>query len=373
MNRYYIQYHSKTLAALARRERQQTLPLPSWQFNFPGQSLNLALYDSVKKTANCNLHSGLNIVTCLNQDSLEKAKEISKNSVEMVLNLISFAILTYCEAAKLVTIIRIADKEPHSLEHYTYPFAGQDLIGSLRIVNESNFRLIFDAYNDNSHQQRVMRALTWLRKGLGEETNVDEFVCYWVALEVVKCILRRKLVWKIRNPGEWAGVEDIFINKLHFQDFRIIEKNARNALLHGHRELDDEFMKEIGEYVQPIRKTLIFCIGSILGIDDAAILAICDKDPRRIRRNPWAILEGNISGLPTDFDELAKNFPTIDTEIVNKEFSVDQKGELSMAFKVSHRFSAPKRAKLNIEAHQSWVDKETGIRQMNITEGPILK
>jgi hypothetical protein len=373
MNKYYIQYHSKTLAALAGRERQQTLPLPGWQFNFPGHSLKTALYDSVKKTTNSNLHTGLNIVTYLSQDSLEKAKEISKNSVEMLLNLISFATLAYCEPSKLATIISIADKEPHPLEHYTYPFAGQELIGSLRIVNESNFRLIFDAYNVSSHQQRVMRALTWLRKGLGEEAAVDEFVSYWVALEVVKCVLRRKLVWKVRNPGEWAGVEDIFVNKLHFQDFRIIKENARNALLHGHRELDNEFIREISGYVQPIRKTLIFCIGTILGLDDDAILVICNKDPRRIGRNPWAILEGDVSGLPTDFEELAKNFPTVDTEIVNKEFSVDQKGELSMAFKVSHRFSAPKSAKLNITACQSWGDRGTGIKQMHITAGPVLK
>jgi hypothetical protein len=361
------------LAAQARRERQQTLPLPGWQFNFPGQSLNLVLYDRVEKTPNCNLHSGLNIVACLNQDSLGKAKEISKNSVETVLNLISFATLTYCEAAKLITIIYLADNEPHALEHYVYPFAGQDLIGSTRIINESDFGLIFDAYNVNPHQQRVMRALTWLRKGVGEESHVDEFVCYWVALEVIKCILRRKLVWKIRNPGEWAGVEDIFINKLHFQDFRIIEKNARNALLHGHRELDDDFMKEIREYVQPIRKTLIFCIGTILGLDDDVIRVICDKDPRRIGRDPWAILEGNVSGLPTDFDELAKNFPAVDTEIVNKEFSVDQKGELNMAFRVSHRFSAPNGAKLNIVACQSWGDLNTGIRRMRIKEDPITE
>lgn len=181
------------------------------------------------------------------------------------------------------------------------------------------------------------------------------------------------MVWKVRNPGEWAGVEDIFVNKLHFQDFRIIKENARNALLHGHRELDNEFIREISGYVQPIRKTLIFCIGTILGLDDDAILVICNKDPRRIGRNPWAILEGDVSGLPTDFEELAKNFPTVDTEIVNKEFSVDQKGELSMAFKVSHRFSAPKSAKLNITACQSWGDRGTGIKQMHITAGPVLK
>ncbi len=303
MDKYCIQYNSRTLAALARREEQQELPLPAWQFNFPSHSLKMALYDSVKTTNNVNLHTGLNIIVYLDEDSPEKAGEISKSFAETLLNLVSFATSTYCDPSKLVTLIRIGDREPYEFEHYSYPFFRQELIGSLSVIEESTFRLIFDAYKNNPHQQRIMRALTWLRKGLGEETTVDEFVSYWVGLEVIKCILRRKLVWKIRNPGEWAGVEDIFTNKLNFQNFRTIEKNARNALLHGYRALDDQFVKEIDGYIEPVRKTLIFCIGSILGLQDGITLAICNKVPRRIRRNPWAVLEGNMSNLPTGFDE----------------------------------------------------------------------
>jgi hypothetical protein len=264
----------------------------------------------------------------------------------------------------------MGDRGPYEFEHYSYPFFGQELIGSLSVIEELTFRLIFDAYKDNPHQQRIMRALTWLRKGLGEETTVDEFVSYWVGLEVIKCILRRKLVWKIRNPGEWAGVEDIFTNKLNFQNFRTIEKNARNALLHGYRALDDQLVKEIDAYIEPVRKTLIFCIGSILGLQDDITLVICNKVPRRIRRSPWAVLEGNMSNLPAGFDELARDFPTINSEIVDKRFTVDEKGELSMAFKIRQTFIGPSEAKLEITASQSWVDKDSGIGHMNITVDP---
>jgi hypothetical protein len=367
MDRYCIHYNSRTLAALASRAEQQKLPLPAWQFAFPSHSLNLALFDSVKKTNNINLHIGLNIIVYLNEDSPERAKEISKSFTETILNLVSFATLTYCGSAKLVTLIRIGDSEPSEFEHYSYPFFGQELIGSLSAIEESTFGLIFDAYRRSAHQQRILRALTWLRKGLGEEATVDEFVSYWVGLEVIKHILRRKLVWKIRNPGEWAGVEDIFVNKLHFQDFGTIKRNARDALLHGYRPLNDQFIKEIDGYIEPVRETLIFCIGSILGFQDAVTLAICNKVPRRIRQNPWAVLEGNMSNLPREFNELTKAFPTIDSEIVDKKFSLDQKEELQMIFKINQSFTGPSMVKLERKALQAWIDKDSGITHMDIT------
>ena len=62
MNRYSIRYHSRTLAALTRRAKQQTFPLPGWIFNYPNlpsYELKIALSDHVKKTDNINLLPGV--------------------------------------------------------------------------------------------------------------------------------------------------------------------------------------------------------------------------------------------------------------------------------------------------------------------------
>lgn len=362
MNKYSIQYHSRTQVALAERDKQQIFPLPGWVFNFPVEGVKIYVFDAIKQIDDINLHAGLNIITALEANSLGEAKETSKSFIETTLNLVSFSTLTSCNPAKLVSTINITNKEAHPFRNYIYPFDEQEIIASLSVINEPTFRALFDAYTKSSQQQRTLRALTWLRKGICEENSTDEFVSYWVGLEVIKHILRRELKRKMRNVGEWDGVKDIFTNKLHFSDFDTIKKDARNGLLHGFRTLDDEFIKEIESYLEPIRKTLIFNIGSILGLEESTILTIANKTPRRIRRNPWSVVEGELKNIPRDFDELVKNYPIIEAEKANKQFSIDKRGELSLTFSISHHFQGPSSAKWEIKATELWGDKDAGIK-----------
>jgi len=324
------------------------------------------LFDSIKRTAEINLHTGLDIIMDLKANSVEKAAETSKNLAETLLNLVSFSTLAYCDSARLISMIDILDKEPWSFRHYVYPFGNQEIIGSLRTVGETLFGTIFETYDRNLNQQRILRALSWLRKGIGEENIVDEFISYWIGLEVTKPILRRNLARKMRNPEEWAGVEDIFINRLQFQNFDTIKRNARNGLLHGFRELDDDFIEEIKSYVVPIRKTLIYCIGSILGLGDSSISEICNKGPRRIRRDSWTVIKGDLRGLPRNFDGLVKDYPRIDAELTNKIFSVDQMGNLNMTFTVSHHFRGSSNTKWELRRAELWGDIDSGIDHIDI-------
>lgn len=367
MNRYCIQYHSRTSVALAERDKQQILPLTGWVFDFPVQEVKMFLFDAIKHTDDVNLHTGLNIVTALKASSLEEAKRTSKDFTESTLNLVSFSTLTSCSPAKLVGTINIsdADTEAYPFKSYAYPFDEQETIGSLSLINEPTFRVIFDAYIKNSHQPRILRALTWLRKGIGEENSVDEFTSYWTGLEVIKCILRRDLRRRVRHVREWDGVKDIFTNKLHFQDFDTIKKAGRNGLLHGFRELSSEFVAEISTYLEPVRKTLIFCIGSILGLQDSTILAIANKTPRRIRQNPWSVIEGVLQNIPRDFEELAKNYPIIEVQTTNKKFSINEKGALSITLRITHRFRGPSDARWKVKATELWGDKDAGIKYVD--------
>ncbi len=187
-----------------------------------------------------------------------------------------------------------------------------------------------------------------------------------MGLEITKPILRRILARKMHNPQEWAGVEDIFTNRLHFQNFDAIKQNARNGLLHGFRELDDSFMKEIGSSVDPIRKTLVYCIGSILGLEGNITLKVTKKNPRRIRRDPWTIIKGDLRGLPGNFYELVENYPRIDAEVTNRKYSMDQRGDLSMRFTVSHHLRGSRDTQWELKASEIWGDKDSGIGHIEI-------
>lgn len=363
MNRYSIQYHSRTQVALTKLDKQQTLPLPGWVFNFPVEEVKIFLFDATKRTDDVNLHTGLNLTTVLKANSLEEAKETSKNFVETTLNLVSFSTLTSCSPAKLASIMDVpyAHAKAYPFIHYAYPFDEQEIIGSLSVIDEPAFRELFDAYTRSPNQQRTLRASTWLRKGIGEENSVDEFISYWIGLEVIKHVLSPE---KMNTDKEWGKVEEVFTEKLHFQNFKKIRQDGRNGLLHGFRQLDNEFVKEIESYVEPIRKTLIFCLGNVLCLRERTTIAIANKAPRRIRQSPWTVLEGLLKNMPKDFDRLVKNYPMIDYEKANKKFSIDKSGELSMTFPVTYRFHGPSDAKWEVKAIELWGDKDAGIKHM---------
>lgn len=370
MNKYSIQYHSRTQVALTKLDKQQTLPLPGWVFNFPVEEVKILLFDAIKRTDDVNLHTGLNLITVLKANSLEEAKETSKNFVETILNLVSFSTLTSCSPARLVSTMSIADAETEAYPflHYAYPFDEQEIIGSLSVINEPSFGELFDAYTKSSHQQRILRALTWLRKGIGEENPVDEFISHWIGLEVIKSILCRNLRYKIKKPRDWDGVKDIFASKLSYQNFDDI-KNARRKLFHAGREedrLDNEFMREIRSYLEPMRKAIIFGIGSIWGLGDNTILTIANKIPQRIKKSHWSVIKGELENITRDFDKLVKNYPTINAEIVNKQFSLNQEGNLTVKFKVTHHFHGPSEAKWKVKAIELWGDKDAGIQTADI-------
>jgi len=388
--RYLIQYHSRTLAALSRRAEQQTFPLSAWAFNYPKLSnyeLTIALSDHVEKTDNVNLHRGLKVTADMKADSEEEAKDVSKNNVEALLNLISFSTLTFCGPARLVSIISTLGKgtKEHIFRHYVYPFDEGEILGSLSVISEPIFGAIFEAYDKSSHKPRTLRALSWLRKGIGEDSPVDEFICYWIGLEAIKHVLapEKKKSWiglgfikhillptkkmkKKSSDEEWKGVEGIFTNKLHFRNFKKIKQYGRNGLLHGFRQLDNELVKEIESYVEPIRKTLIFCIGNVLGLEENTILAIAGKTPRRIRQNPWSVIKGVIKNIPDAFDELLKNYPTVDAQAANKMFLITEDGELNVTFSVTHHFHGPSDANWEVKAAEFWGDKNAGIKQVDL-------
>ncbi len=391
MNRYIVQYHSRTLAALAGRERQQKFPSPKWTFDYPelpSYEMKIALSDHVKKTGNINLHTGLRITADVKADSEEEARGISKNIVETLLNLISFSTLTFCGPTRLVSIISTSDAgtKAYPFRHYVYPFDEEEILGSLSVISEPTFRTIFEAYEKSPNKSRTLRALSWLRKGISEDGSVDEFICYWVGIEAIKhllvpekkahCIvltaikhifISRKVKRKKRSVGEeWGEVEEIFQNRLHRKDFKKIKQAGRNGLLHGFRELDNKFLQEIGSYVEPIRKTLVYCMGSVLGLENKILSTLANKTPRRIRQNPWSIVEGALTNVKLDFDELLKNYPFLDIEKMDKRFLISKKGKLTLTFSVTHRFHGPKGAKWEVKATELWGDKDAGIEQVEI-------
>ena len=100
--------HEKSEAANRRKLKEKEVTINNLEIEI--DEVKIVLFDAIKHTDNTNLHTGLNMIATLKANSVEEAKESSKNFVETALNLISFSTLTYCNPAKLVSAINIVDK-----------------------------------------------------------------------------------------------------------------------------------------------------------------------------------------------------------------------------------------------------------------------
>lgn len=427
MREFYIQYYTKTLLTIGDWKEWQQTPLPAWQFNFGDTTV--AMRDYINQEKANKLHLGLEFIVQTHTTNEEEAKEKSKTFVESILNLISFSTLSSCDAANIINIIEIKrDTNLSPFQYYIYPFKDDFIIGSSVKIDKDVFGEIWDKYNKNGHQQRLMRAMSWFRKGLNEE-GLDEFISFWIGLEILSGILKdnvdagikekldkgiisedliKKLLlsantivtkekdgeWIIedgekvyavrekdgkiniydkdkqgcveRITDDWLGTKRVFGDKVQYSKFSKI-KEIRNGILHGYKELSDEFVKEAVKYTPILRKGLIACISTILDISDEYFNKIDNKEVRRVKLEQWQIIKGNFENLSSTFDGMIINYPKIESMIKDKKISREQDGKLNITYKFENKFlcGAPN-AQLKMNETEVWADKHSGIENVQL-------
>ena len=364
MTRFLIQYYSTTLASIASRIEQQSLPLQGWKLEFPSDNTTLILNDAIERLDDVNLHVGLNLILERYSHSREDAEADTKAIAENILNLITYSTLAFCGAARLTSITEFQEHGNPLFSSYIYPFDENEKMGSIVPVAQQEFREIFDAMGKTGGQERVARALSWLRKGINEENIVDEFAAYWIGLEVLKSILRRMLKMKSKKPAEWDGVKNIYVNELHFSDFDKVEK-ARDKLFHGFESLTTAFIDEIKAHTEPTRKTLLASLASVLGLPQPTRDSLQNKTVRRIRKKPWTVIWGEMENLPSALDEIAGNFPRISAQ-PKITYSLSPTGELEMKIEVAHQFHGPDGVSWHPTDSEQRADKDSGVRGIDV-------
>lgn len=360
MKKYFVYYYTKTSLAIDDRKTQQRFS-SFWKFNFGNTAI--IMRDWFKQKEEYKLHLGLEFIIEIEADNKVEAKEKSKNFTELILNFISFSMLTSCTSANIINIIEI--KEGVSLfpfQYYIYPLEKDLILQSLVKIDKGCFDEIWNRYEKSQHQQRIMRTMTWLRKGLDEE-GLDEFISCWMGLEVIKHILRREL--KIKNPQDWDGVKSVFEDKINCRDFDKI-KDKRNEILHGYEELSNDFVKEVEQYTPTVRRGLIACISKILNLSDEVFNKIVNKNIRRMKLKPRQVIIGNFENLSSNFNELIKNLPKIEIKLKKEEIRIDKEGKLKLCHKFEQKFICAPGVKIKINEREIWGDKHAGIENAQI-------
>ena len=432
MSEFYIQYYIRTRLNICDWKEWEQTPLPAHRFDF--RDATVAMRDCVRQEGADKFHVGLEFIVQTHATNEEEAKEKSKNFVEIISNLISFSTLSFCDAANINNVIEIkrgVNLSPS--QFYIYPFKDDFIIGSSVKIDEAVFGEIWNKYNKSGHQQRLMRAMSWFRKGLNE-TGLDEFISYWIGVEILKgilksdvdarleeeldkCIIPIESIKKISlstnaiitkekdsewiisdgeevhivrekdgrlniytedKPGcrkritdDWIGVKMVFEDKLRCDDFGEI-KEFRNGILHGYEELSNDFVKEAERYLPSLRKGLIACISTVLDISDGTLNKIVNKEVQRVKLEQWQVIKGGIETLPPTFDGMITNYPKIGAKIKDKEMNRGEDGKLNITYKFEYNFLCGGDTKFKIEEIEIWGEKRSGIEkgQMEIKETP---
>lgn len=365
IKRYFIRYFVETSNTVRNRREIENGKLFNWKFNLG--NTEVVLYDD---------KHGLQADFYIDTESLEKGEEKSKIFIENILNLIDFSTSS---ASSTPLFISIYDASLGLVEReYKQVFYQPISERNISVIDKDIFRDIFNAFNKNN-DERVVRAISWLRKGYLEQKHVDKFIAFWTGLESINELLgdyfkipaeKRKM--KCRKCGTplfiiTAGVERLFMDKVKVDKVIFTKiRSARGKLLHGGGPLDDNFVNELKKHIPKVKKALLFGIGELLQVSDNTIENIIKKKPKAYTEKIRIIIKAKLTDFnPPDLSEFDKQprLDLIENNLLKRE--VTKNGKLVSTIN-------PKFKKVNAtfkdEKVEMWGDDNTSIESIRINK-----
>lgn len=366
MTKFFFHFTAKTPASVNSRLEQQVRPREMWSFTYGSNThLKLALTDSVRERDGVQLHQGLDVFVQLVAEESQDAQKEAKGRAEQILSVATLVSQTSCAPSKMMSVIQDIENQPSESRFQNYLFEGKNLVPPIRKLDENTFKVVFGACAQTDDGDRISRAIFWLRKGLEEDYATDAFIAYWVGLEVLSGLLRRKLQMRVKNPQKWDGLKEIVESKTDVSDFDQL-KSDRDKLLHGLSPLTTDFVSQIGRYRDDTRKALVYAVCDLLNLPDTVPTQILQNQPMKVSPNISTALCGTIEGIPKTFEELVANYlQTVDFEVEGKTI-ITESGEIQQSGKYNFRRVGPEGAKWSTIAIEQWGGKDIGIRGMNI-------
>jgi hypothetical protein len=365
INRHIYRHKLHGMVAINNRKVLQTVNWRFMQFNFTGFNAVLYLRDSFVVRDGIKLHTGLEVTTILEGDPRDKLNSVIESIMVQIMGIFSFVAVASCGELRLLSHMTIHDNDIANIEFYSYPLSGDEvIIGTPRAIDENIFTQVWRQWDISPHKGRLNRALTWFAKGLGEEQTVDKFISYWVSIEVLAYILRRKLQFKVRSPGEWEGVKTIFTRLGSSSTFKDVYE-ARNQLLHGFEEFTPDFFDKIKIYITPTRNVALQCIADVLELPDPTSQKLISLNPRRMLSNITTRTSGNITGVPKDTSELLRNPPELEAQINSLSYKLKESGDIDFNIRLSHTFHSPTKMVFNASAAGLTGHAEAGIEDVH--------
>lgn len=384
MKKHFLHYFTDSLFSINSREEHQQGTFGALEFKFGFQD-KVIIRDSIVEIDSVKCFIGLDCYVSISAVDGETAKNGGKIYIETILNLMSFSTIAYSNAAYLQSMIEIHDVEESNylFEYFVHKNVKNKfpIERALRKIEPSILKAVWDGWDkitDGKVKSRINRAISWLRKGLLEH-NIDEFIAYFIGLEILSGCLNEKLsikyevtIWnKIRSfitgrkysGTDWSGLEKTFKDHSLGVNFKDLKKK-RNEIFHGYKKLDVAFVKEINQLIPELRKTLIIVISILLDVDPQTINSQKYTKPVFER---WDILKGHFSEFTDDIENVLNCYPKINGWLAKQALSIDGDGNLQASESWKYDFICEEGHKFHISECQSWAENDSGIKKMQIT------
>lgn len=369
MKKYFVRYFIETLNSIGSRKDIEDGKALGWKFNFGNNEVGL--YDQKQGLyADCYVEAESQMPT-------EQIEEKAKTFVENISNLIDFSTSSASNSPLFINLYEATDgliSRPFKQVFYI-PLPERNV----SLINKEIFEEIFNNFNKNQ-DSRIVRAISWLRKGYLEQKFIDKFIAFWTGLESINELLcdslnvpkeDRKIKCKRCGNEIYSissvGIKRLFIDilKIDGEKFKAIRR-ARGKLLHGGGPLDINFVNEIKEHNSIVRNALITGVGKLLGIEKEDIDKIIKQKSKLYKETIRLIIKANLVNFKSPkLDEFSKQ-PRVDLSeqnLLNR--TIDKDGKLNLKEKQKFIF---RNATFNDISSELWVDDNTAIENAQFTE-----
>ena len=368
--RDYVKYFVASMASIAdwRIPNNGTLPKLRISFEDKHYHAQLIITDRVEERG-VKLHSGLDVIAILGPQNVAEAGTLSRGLVDAVLDVVTFTTMAYCERLTTNSLITFAENGTATGTLHSSPPTGDYFTTAIpRTIDKDAVKAVFAARDRSSVKvgDRLSRSLAWFRKSILDKNTVIQFMSLWIALETINPLLRDELQQRVRRCGKWDGVRRILLDKIPTVSFDDIY-SARQTLFHSLGQITPAFNDRLASFVEPLRSSLAFGIGSILKLDTALV----DKIAGLTTLNMFSVssygLAGRFDNLPNDIDELMKRYPEMRAEKLDYRYYTGDQGRPSVDISFALRVSLPTGTVFTPETGRLSGTRDAGIEPVRFT------
>jgi hypothetical protein len=276
MKRYFVEHVVDTPMSVGDRHAQQLGPR-SIRYNIPNRNASILVFDSLSpdKRYGITTSNGLGVHVHLDADDLSDAVRTAKDITEVLLGTLSFASVGACPPA---VWRRAYEASPGLVKRRYRQFFEYRIPGTMQQIDQAVYAAVFRAI-DPLPDERIIRAMTWFRRGLGQASVYDRLIHYWSTLETLDGLLEVALPppKAVTEPRLGKGMLRFFVAALGYTaDAYWALKSTRNDVIHGLVPLSRELTEKIGAQMPELHHSCVAALCYVLKIEPETEAAIAD-------------------------------------------------------------------------------------------------